>query len=61
MRDNDWGADVPISKPVPPPREQPVHVDMGGIGFTSGGLAHYLSEADAEEWFLPTYAPPGTP
>lgn len=50
-----WGADVPVSMPVPP--ESAVLVPMFGFGFTIDGLFHDLTEADAEVLGTPTYAP----
>ncbi|MDX1409163.1 MAG: hypothetical protein R3330_13545, partial [Saprospiraceae bacterium] len=54
-----WAADTDISQPVPPDDETPVLVDFQGFGFTMNGIAHNLSEADAEDLFYPSYAPEG--
>lgn len=54
-----WATDTPISHPEPPSKEQPILVGFGGIGFTSGGFAHDLTEAQLEEIFTPMYAPEG--
>jgi len=51
-----WSADVEVSKPRPP-TDRPVLVDMGGFGFTTGGLAHNLTEEIIEETYSPSYAP----
>lgn len=51
-----WGADVPISMPVPGDAE--VLVDMGAHGFTVNGLQHNLSTADLEEYMQPNFSPP---
>lgn len=58
---NPWSSDVPISRPVPYNEAQPVMVDLGGFGFTTGGLVVNLSEADDEAIFTPFYAPQVSP
>lgn len=50
-----WGADVPISMPVP--ASEPVMVDMHGFGMTQYRLVHSLSQADYESLAVPVYAP----
>jgi hypothetical protein len=50
-----WGADVPISMPVP--ASEPVMVDMFGFGMTQYRLVHSLSSADYERLAVPVYAP----
>ncbi len=59
MSDTSWASDVPVSMPVPYRPDEPVVVDMGGFGFTLGGVAHNISEADVEEWMTPVFAPEG--
>lgn len=54
-----WASDVKISMPVPPKVDQPVLIDLGGFGFTAGGLAHNVSKADVEEIFTPFFTPDG--
>lgn len=56
---NAWASDVPVSMPQPYRPDMPVLVDMGGFGFTEGGIAHNLSAADAEAMALPFFAPDG--
>lgn len=51
-----WGADVPISMPIP--SDTTVLVDMGAHGFTVNGLQHNLSQADLEEYTQPNFSPP---
>lgn len=58
MRDS-WASDVPVSKPVPPDPDQPVLVDLGGFGYTTGGISHNLTDGDLEAIFTPLYAPEG--
>ena len=50
-----WGADVPISMPVP--AQEPVMVEMYGFGMTQYRLVHSLSQADYEALSVPVYAP----
>lgn len=52
-----WGADVPISTPEPAPLE--VKVDFLGFGFTMGGMAFNVTEAEIEEIFTPPFMPEG--
>lgn len=58
MPTSDWSSDVEVSQPIPPEGRE-VLVDLGGFGFTSGGIAHNLTEAEREAIFTPTYAPEG--
>jgi hypothetical protein len=51
-----WGADVPISMPVP--GSDDVLIDMGAHGFTLNGLQHNLTQADLEEYLQPNFSPP---
>jgi hypothetical protein len=55
---DSWGSDVAVSKPEAPSR--PILRDMGGFGFTSGGIAHNITEEQVEEIFSPTFTPPPT-
>lgn len=50
-----WGADVPISMPVP--ADEPVVVPMFGFGMTQFRLAHDLTPAEYEALSVPVYAP----
>lgn len=50
-----WGADVPISMPVP--ASEPVMVEMHGFGMTQFRLVHALSATDYERLAVPVYAP----
>lgn len=53
----NWSSDVAVSKPRAYSMDRPVLVDFGGFGFTTGGLAHNITEAEAEEQFIPIFAP----
>lgn len=53
-----WGTDTPISMPVPS-EERPPLVNLGGFGFSTGGITHDLTEEDREEMFSPFFAPEG--
>lgn len=57
MGSNLWGTDTPISMPEPLSPTTTIHVDMGGFGFTEGGIAHNFSEADMEALTTPTFLP----
>lgn len=50
-----WGADVPISMPVP--AAEPVMVEMFGFGMTQYRLVHDLTPAEYEALSVPVYAP----
>ena len=50
-----WGADVPISMPLPP--DEPVMVEMHGFAMTQYRLVHDLTQADYEALAVPVYAP----
>lgn len=54
-----WASDTPVSQPEPMENSLPMLVDFGGVGMTSGGLAHSLTQADIEDVFTPFYAPEG--
>jgi len=50
-----WGADVPISMPVPV--EEDVIVPMFGFGFTQYRLVPDMTSAEYEDLAVPVYAP----
>jgi hypothetical protein len=52
-----WGADVPVSMPVPLRADQTAHVDMDGFCFTASGMAHNITPADVESFRYPQFAP----
>lgn len=50
-----WGADVPVSMPLP--ADEPAMVGMFGFAMTQYRLVHDLSAADYEALSVPVYAP----
>lgn len=50
-----WGADVPISMPVP--ASEPSMVPMFGFSMTQFRLVHDMSAAEYEALAVPVYAP----
>lgn len=52
----DWASDTRPSMPVAPSDSR--LVQMGGFAFTAMGIAHDLSEDEAEELAVPPFAPP---
>jgi hypothetical protein len=50
-----WGADVPISMPVPAGED--VIVPMYGFGMTQYRLVHDLTSSEYEDLAVPVYAP----
>ena len=52
-----WGADCPVSMPLPVPENEPVLIGMNGFGFTQYRLVHDISRADYETLRVPVYAP----
>lgn len=50
-----WGADVPISMPVP--AEEDVIVPMFGFGMTQYRLVPDMTSAEYEDLAVPVYAP----
>lgn len=50
-----WGADVPISMPVPV--AEPVMVPMFGFGMTQYRLVPDMTSAEYQELSVPVYAP----
>lgn len=63
MADEDapWGADTPVSFPVPAEADPGVSVPMAGFVFTSLGLRHDLTAVDREELLSRGYGPGGGP
>lgn len=57
MASDLWGTDTVISMPEPLPGGRKVHVDMGGFGFTEGGIAHNFSQSDMETLTTPAFLP----
>lgn len=51
----EWGSDTRPSMPVPTNR--PKLVSFGGFCFTDGGIAHDLTEVEAELLAIPHLAP----
>ena len=52
-----WGADVPISMPLPPPAGEPLVVDMYGFAMTQFRLVHNLTAREYAELAVPVYQP----
>lgn len=50
-----WGADVPVSMPVPP--ETKPLVDMGGFAFGVDGICHAITEEERDAYAIPTFGP----
>lgn len=50
-----WGADCPVSMPLPP--DEPVMVDMFGFAITQYRLVHSITEAEYEALAVPVFAP----
>lgn len=55
VKNPEWGSDTRSSMPVAPTR--PRLVPMGGFCFTDGGMAHDISEVEAEALAIPHVAP----
>lgn len=53
----NWSSDVAVSKPRAYSTDRPVLVDFGGFGFTTGGIAHNITESQVEEQFMPIFSP----
>lgn len=51
-----WGADVPVSMPVP--AQEQVMVEMQGFAFTQYRLVPSITSAEYETLSVPVYAPP---
>jgi hypothetical protein len=55
---DSWGADVPISMPMPKRNDYPTLAELGaGWAMTATGLIHDLDESTWEEVVTPTFAP----
>jgi hypothetical protein len=55
-----WGSDTAISMPEAARADQPILVDLdSGFGMTSGGIAHNLTEEQAELLSKPSFSPQG--
>jgi hypothetical protein len=52
-----WGADCPVSMPLPPPAGETKLVSMGGFAMTQYRLVHDISGTDYERLAVPVYAP----
>jgi hypothetical protein len=52
-----WGADVPVSLPLPLTADNPGVIPMDGFCFTESGLFFDLSAADYDRISTPSYAP----
>lgn len=52
-----WGADCPISMPLPPPAGETQLVQMFGFAMTQFRLVHAISGTDYERLSVPVYAP----
>jgi hypothetical protein len=52
-----WGADTPISMPEANPNNETI-VNMGAHGFGLFGLTHNITEAQLEDYKIPTFQPP---
>ena len=52
-----WGADCPVSMPLPPPASETKIVNMFGFSFTQYRLVHNISGPEYEALSVPIYAP----
>jgi hypothetical protein len=52
-----WGADCPISMPVPAPATESKVVGMFGFSMTQYRLVHDITAAEYESLRVPVYAP----
>jgi hypothetical protein len=52
-----WGADVPVSMPLPPPAGETVLVNMYGMGMTQFRLVHALTTREYQDLSVPVYEP----
>lgn len=50
-----WGADVPVSMPIP--ADEPIQVDMGGWGMTQFRMVHAISAREYEILSVPVWGP----
>lgn len=53
---NSWGADTPVSLPVPMRQEDVAYVDFGGFTMTEFGISHRFRATELED-YLPNFAP----
>ena len=52
-----WGADCPVSMPLPPPAGEEKLVGMFGFSMTRYRLVHDISAVNYETLSVPVYAP----
>jgi hypothetical protein len=52
-----WGADCPVSMPLPAPASEPRLVSMQGFSMTQYRLVHDITWVDYESLRVPVYAP----
>ncbi len=52
-----WGADVPISMPLPPADGEDILVPMYGFGMTQYRLVHDLTQTEYQALQVPVFAP----
>lgn len=52
-----WGADCPVSMPLPPPAGEARLVNMFGFSMTQWRLVHNISATDYENLAVPVFAP----
>jgi hypothetical protein len=52
-----WGADVPVSMPLPVPPSEQVVVEMFGFGMTQYRLVHGITQREYEALSVPVYQP----
>lgn len=50
-----WSSDVPVSMPLV--SENQLMVSMDGFAFSTGGMAHDLTDADATRISIPDFTP----
>lgn len=61
MANKDWGADTPISLPVPPSKKNAAVVNFGGFGFGPRGMVHVFTTSDRDEIESSYYVTKGMP
>ena len=52
-----WGADVPVSMPLPPAAGEEILVPMYGFGMTQFRLVHDITGPEYESLSVPVFAP----
>lgn len=52
-----WGADVPISMPLPPAAGEDIQVEFFGFGMTQYRLVHSITEREYQDLSVPVWAP----